>query len=242
MSPASPPLRLAIDTATDRLSVAVARGPVGPVERALHGARRHAGALLPLIDEALLALGAAPTEVAVVAVSDGPGSFTGLRVGAVVAKALAAGNGAALFTASTLLVRAAGAARGGERVLALSSALRGEVFAGLWHFGRGGAVDELFAPRALDAAGLAALPPIDRVVGEGPATLVQSFAEARRVEVVAAWPSAVTLLDLIDRPGGCRQVTDPVAWEPDYGRPAEAQVRWEHAHGRALPHSSGASG
>jgi tRNA threonylcarbamoyladenosine biosynthesis protein TsaB len=28
---------------------------------------------------------------------------------------------------------------------------------------------------------------------------------------------------------------DPAAWEPDYGRLAEAQVRWEAAHQRALP-------
>ena len=25
------------------------------------------------------------------------------------------------------------------------------------------------------------------------------------------------------------------AWEPDYGRLAEAQVKWERAHGRPLP-------
>jgi hypothetical protein len=28
-------------------------------------------------------------------------------------------------------------------------------------------------------------------------------------------------------------------WEPTYGRPAEAQARWEAAHGRALPNPAG---
>jgi tRNA threonylcarbamoyladenosine biosynthesis protein TsaB len=28
---------------------------------------------------------------------------------------------------------------------------------------------------------------------------------------------------------------DLASWEPDYGRLAEAQVRWEAEHGRALP-------
>ncbi|MDF1506325.1 hypothetical protein, partial [Roseisolibacter sp. H3M3-2] len=28
---------------------------------------------------------------------------------------------------------------------------------------------------------------------------------------------------------------DLALWEPDYGRKAEAQVRWEAEHGRALP-------
>ena len=31
-------------------------------------------------------------------------------------------------------------------------------------------------------------------------------------------------------------------WEPNYGRPAEAQARWETAHGRPLPDSIGSSG
>jgi hypothetical protein len=31
-------------------------------------------------------------------------------------------------------------------------------------------------------------------------------------------------------------------WEPVYGRPAEAQARWEKAHGRPLPDSVGSPG
>jgi len=48
------------------------------------------------------------------------------------------------------------------------------------------------------------------------------------------------MLDLVGRPGGARLVDDPLAWEPDYGRPAEAQALWEARHGRALPHPAGA--
>jgi len=32
-----------------------------------------------------------------------------------------------------------------------------------------------------------------------------------------------------------RPPVDLASWEPDYGRLAEAQVRWEAAHGRPLP-------
>jgi hypothetical protein len=39
-----------------------------------------------------------------------------------------------------------------------------------------------------------------------------------RLDGVAAWPAAVDL----------------ATWEPNYGRLAEAQVKWEAAHGRAL--------
>jgi hypothetical protein len=40
-------------------------------------------------------------------------------------------------------------------------------------------------------------------------------------------------------PGGIREVPDVFAFEPDYGRPAEAQTRWERSHGRAMPDSGG---
>ena len=50
------------------------------------------------------------------------------------------------------------------------------------------------------------------------------------------------MLDLVGRTGGARRVADPLAWEPDYGRPAEAQALWEARHGRTLPHPSGGGG
>ncbi len=55
--------------------------------------------------------------------------------------------------------------------------------------------------------------------------------------VTPGLPSAVTLLELMDRDGGCREIIAPDAWEPEYGRPAEAQAKWERTHGRTLPDS-----
>jgi hypothetical protein len=48
-------------------------------------------------------------------------------------------------------------------------------------------------------------------------------------------PGAASLLWLAARPGVARTL-DPWA-EPEYGRPAEAQVKWEERHGRPLPDS-----
>jgi hypothetical protein len=55
-------------------------------------------------------------------------------------------------------------------------------------------------------------------------------------------PSARQLIGLIGKQGGAREITDVEEWEPLYGRPAEAQARWETAHGRPLPDSVGSSG
>ena len=234
-------IRLAIESATDLLSVAVSREGEPAVSATLPGPRRHASAMLSLIEQVLRPLGAGPSDLALVAVSDGPGSFTGLRVGIAAAKALALGGGIPLWTAPSLLVRAIGAGRPGERVLAVSPALRGEVYAGAWHVRPAVRVVELLRPRTLGPADLGDLPAFDRVVGDGPDDLLSDLAQRAGVPVIggpAGWPSAEGLLQLIDVPGGARLVEDPAAWEPTYGRPAEAQAKWERSHGRPLPDSS----
>jgi tRNA threonylcarbamoyladenosine biosynthesis protein TsaB len=234
-----PGLRLAIDSATDRLSVAADSGPgTVVVQAAVPGARRHASTLLGLIEEVLGRLGAGPEALSVVAVSDGPGSFTGLRVGISVAKALALGSGVPLVTAPSLLVRAAGSGREGERVLAVTSALRGEVYGGAWHLVSSLRVARLFEARAIGSAQLGLLPLVDRVVGDCPQLLVDELRAAvacRFTDLEEAWPSASSLLGLIGVDGGESAVSAPAIWEPTYGRPAEAQAKWEREHGRPLP-------
>jgi len=223
-------VRLALDAASDRLSIAVDRDGGPAVEEHLQGARRHAGALLPLIDGILARLGAGPPDVSVVAVADGPGSFTGLRVSFAAAKALAA-EGAALLTAPSLLVRAAGVARPGERVLVVSSALRGEVYAGAWRIDLARGIDELLSPRTITIRDIPVLPAFDRAIGDGPEDFLSALGATR------VWPDASTLLRLIGVRGGAAPVASPPDFEPQYGRPAEAAAKWEREHGRPLPDS-----
>ncbi len=233
-------VRLALETATDRLCVAAAAPGAEPVERTLEGARRHASGLSPLVERVLAEAGASLRGVEVVVVADGPGSFTGLRVGAAVAKALARG-GVRLMAAPSLLARAAAVARPGERILAVSDALRGEVYAGAWTFADAG-VHLLASPAARLPEDLATLGSLDRVVGAVPEAVARAITEVLGRPVEPAGPSAASLLALLDRDGGTVAVSDPAAWEPDYGRPAEAQARWEARHGRRLPDPGGRGG
>ncbi|HEX7024225.1 MAG TPA: tRNA (adenosine(37)-N6)-threonylcarbamoyltransferase complex dimerization subunit type 1 TsaB, partial [Gemmatimonadales bacterium] len=140
-------ISLALDTATDRLTLALGRPGAPMLERRLDGVRRHAAALVPLLEELLAESGLALGGVSRLGVADGPGGFTGLRVGAALAKALARAHpGLSVWTASTLLVRAAGASpSGGGRVLVATSALRGEVFAAFDRF-LPGAVETMREP------------------------------------------------------------------------------------------------
>jgi tRNA threonylcarbamoyladenosine biosynthesis protein TsaB len=79
-------------------------------------------------------------------------------------------------------------------------------------------------------------------VADAPDKLVDRLADQFAVPIVRApgsLPHAAALLGLIGVPGGAARVASLDAWEPGYGRLAEAQVRWEAAHGRALSDPSG---
>ena len=98
-----------------------------------------------MIQELLGRRGVTLDAVRGVVLSDGPGSFTGLRVGASVAKALVQTRGVELWTAPSLMVRAAGVAREGALVLAVADALRGDVYAAAYRFTPAG-VETMLAP------------------------------------------------------------------------------------------------
>ncbi len=229
-------ITIALDTATDRCSVAASDGARTAV-RHLDGARQHARALLGLLDEVLGEFGATSHDIGRILTADGPGSFTGLRVSATVAKALVWGRpDVAWAVAPSLRVRAAAhAPLGGGTVLALADALRGEVYAGAWRF-HGGHVEEVLVPRAM-------LPEVlptdaDVVVGTIPPALVPAVRSATTREPILgqeALPSAAALLALATYVEGVQPVADPAHWEPVYGRPAEAQAVWERKHGQPLP-------
>jgi tRNA threonylcarbamoyladenosine biosynthesis protein TsaB len=238
-------MRLAIETATDRASVALGRSAADAIEREIVGTRRHAAELLPAIDALLHAAGVGLPAVTDIVLSDGPGSFTGLRVGASVAKALVQARGLPLWTAPSLLVRAGGVARPGETVLAVANALRGELYAAAYRF-EGAAIRELLPPSVYRPADLVERRlHADRLVGEAPAAEARLLEQGLGCPLVGppeGAPRARVLLGLVDRPGGAVRI-DPVdTWQPEYGRPAEAQARWEAAHARALPDSVGRPG
>ena len=184
-------------------------------------------------------MGLTPASIARVIVADGPGSFTGLRVAASVAKAIVWGRATPCLTAPSLLVRALPhAPAGGGTVLAVTDALRGDVYAGCWQIGAGAVALVGPAPRAMPVADLVQFGAVDVVVAGIVPPLVDAVAAATgRVPLAGAavLPDGRTLLSLAEIPGGVTRVTDVAAWFPEYGRPAEAQAVWERVHGRTLP-------
>ena len=93
---------LCIETGTDTCSVALAAGGGLVALRESHGERDHAARVAVYTDEVLAEAGLAASDLSAVAVSKGPGSYTGLRIGVSFAKGLCYGLGIPLVGVGSL--------------------------------------------------------------------------------------------------------------------------------------------
>jgi len=213
---------LALDASTYAGTVAVLRGREVLVERevAMRGEREER--LMPAVVEALGTAGVAPNDLAGLVCGAGPGSFTSLRIAASIAKGIAHATGAPLFAAPSLALAVAAMqpALGAGRYLASIDALRGESYAAVVTLDAGDVV-------GYDYLGVVAADALDDLSRAHHARRLASGAEGAAPHARAV--AAITRLLAESGP------VDLDAWEPDYGRKAEAQVKWEAAHGRALP-------
>ena len=179
---------------------------------------------MPAIAECLKDAGVKRQEIARVVCGAGPGSFTSLRVAGSVAKGLAVGYATDLYAVSSLLLTVTGARPAlppGEYVSVLN-AMRDEYFA---------ARVTLLADRTVTQPGPTTLVGVEDV-GElaEREPLVGVIGPGQRLDFHPHARGVASLLESLMAEGP----VDLASWEPNYGRLAEAQVRWEAAHGRPL--------
>jgi tRNA threonylcarbamoyladenosine biosynthesis protein TsaB len=119
---------LAFETATEACSVALyLDGQV--LERHEIAPRRHAELSLPWADALLAEAGVARAQLDAIAVSRGPGAFTGVRLAIALSQGVALALDRPLIGVSTLEVLACRAPRAATHVLAAIDARMGEVYA-----------------------------------------------------------------------------------------------------------------
>jgi tRNA threonylcarbamoyladenosine biosynthesis protein TsaB len=162
---------LAIDTALAACAAAVLDTEHGIVaSESLPMVRGHAEALVPLIARVLKQSDTGFRDLGRIAVTTGPGSFTGVRVGLAAARGFGVATAVPVVGVSTLTVYAAPylAGNGKTPVVAAIDARHGHVF--LQAFGPGG--QTLVSPR------LAALSEAIEAASATPACLVGSAARA----------------------------------------------------------------
>ena len=93
---------LAIDTATQLLSIALHDGDSLLAESTVRVGRQHSSLLAPLIKRTMAQTALHTCDLSALAVSIGPGSYTGLRIGVALAKGVAAVNDLPLVPVTTL--------------------------------------------------------------------------------------------------------------------------------------------
>ena len=213
---------LAIEASTYTGSVAVVRDGHVVVERetAMRGEREER--LMPAVADALREADVEPSQLDRIVCGAGPGSFTSLRIAGAIAKGLALAAGAPLHPMSSLLLIAAGANPGlpPGRYAAVLDAMRGDVFAAVYTV-TDSAIAEVVSTTIVPRPEISSFARhhAAHIVGPDESIAVRPHARgAASLGSRVQWPPAADL----------------ATWEPTYGRLAEAQVRWEAAHGRAL--------
>lgn len=122
---------LVIDTATDYLFVSLVHNKEIIYEYLQKGNKDHAIKLMPIIQEALKTTSLKNLDGIVVGI--GPGSYTGVRMGVVVAKMLAKESGIPLYKVSSLILKASS---NEGLVGSIIDARRNHVFAGIYDFSK----------------------------------------------------------------------------------------------------------
>jgi tRNA threonylcarbamoyladenosine biosynthesis protein TsaB len=123
---------LALDTCDSRGSLAVLRDNEVLKAIAHRDTADYSSWVLPTVHEALAASGLRMTDVDVLAVASGPGSFTGVRVGLTTVKAWSEAYGKLIASMSRLEAMASQSTGGHGCVAAFVDAHRGQVFGGLY--------------------------------------------------------------------------------------------------------------
>lgn len=206
-------ITLVIDASTYRGTAAVFRDItlMASTQATMRGA--HSEALMPAVADALSMAKASVGDLGRVICGEGPGSFTSLRIAASIAKGLCLGRGIPLYAVSSLGLAAASAKETGTFVVTID-ALRDEWYAAAFERAAGHVTQKSavsVVPKSELAAFAAGIGPVVSGVEPSAASCAALFAE---IEASGA--------------------VDLERWEPTYGRLAEAQVKWEAAHGRPL--------
>lgn len=140
---------LAIEASGNVASVAVATEEKVLTEITTDSKKTHSQTLLPMIDEALTKAESTVKDIDFIAISKGPGSFTGLRIGSATAKGMAFAAGKEIVEVGTLEAMAYGVMDTQSVICPILDARNRNVFTGFYSLGKDGALEALEEQQAI---------------------------------------------------------------------------------------------
>ena len=123
---------LGIDSSGLVAATALMSDGIVTAEYQIHNKKTHSQTLMPMISEMMSMADVKPEELDAIAVSEGPGSFTGLRIGASIAKGLAWTLKIPIVPVSSLMGLAANVEMPGQIVCPIMDARRNQVYTGVY--------------------------------------------------------------------------------------------------------------
>jgi tRNA threonylcarbamoyladenosine biosynthesis protein TsaB len=230
-------LTLGIETATERVGVALGghEGVLGLFE--VTRGRRHAEVLVPAIRSLCEHAEVDLAEIGVVAVDTGPGLFTGLRVGLATGKALAQALRVPMIGISSLDLLAFPHRHRDRVIAAVIDARRGQLYFAFYRAVPGG-VQRVTEPVVGDLedllAELVARGQEVVCVGNGALRYREQILDGYRCEIADPWlafPSAAPLVELAHARALREEWVNPWELQPLYLRGPDAQIHWETREG-----------
>lgn len=224
---------LAIETSTMLGGLALMDSDEGLLaERRLNIRSTHSERLMPELKAMMELSGLSAKDLGAVAVSIGPGGFTGLRVGLSAAKGLCYGTGIKIVPVPTLEAMAHCLPYSKTPICPMMDARRGEVYTGLYST-ESGEPKEIVAPRAIMAGEfIASLKGHEEIIvlGQG-ATVYREEVEKTfsgtvnypPAHIMVPSPSAVASLGIRLLETG--ELWDPISLVPMYLRKSEAEIK-----------------
>lgn len=218
---------LAVDTATGSCSVAFFKERRLIAEEVYTAGKTHSRHLMAIIDHILDRCEIAPSDLDGIAVTRGPGTFTGLRIGLSTVKGLAAAIEKPVVGVSSLAALAFPLARTGSPVVAMIDARRGEIYHARFSGGNGSEASGTARVSGPEEAART-LPDGAVLAGSG-AVLYREMWESRRPDVRVAPETAhviraasVGMLAMDRFEDGTADPADVLV--PEYIRKSDAQI------------------
>ena len=231
---------LAIDTATQVSSVAVASADKLAAELTMQAKLTHSETLMPHVEKVLAMAGVKKEQLEGIAVSIGPGSFTGLRIGLAAAKAMAYALNLPIVGVSTLKALAYHYPVPGIRIVSLLDAQKGNAYRESYEWQDG----NLKVIQPVEVLPLSEI--ITECAESGRQVVLTGDVAAKRVRgkielpenvqvapahLVMPRAACVAMLGLAEFAAGRHD--NVMNMEPVYIRRSEAEVLWEKRHPEA---------
>ncbi|MDA9471004.1 tRNA (adenosine(37)-N6)-threonylcarbamoyltransferase complex dimerization subunit type 1 TsaB [Enterococcus sp. 5H] len=225
---------LAIDTSNQTLSIAVCEDNKIIGQHTTTVKRNHSLTLMPAVTQLIKEVGLTPKEIDRFVVAEGPGSYTGLRIGVTTAKTLAYTLKKELVGVSSLKTLAANCVKINNPIIPIFDARRNNVYTGAYQFIDGKLTTVIEDCHIAMETWLIQLKELETVyfVGEDVEKFrsqIEAILPDAKINEIPQWqiPNGSVLAELgrLSEP-----VTDAHQFLPNYLKRVEAEENWLKEH------------